>query len=87
MVLRGTGPRNYGEGGAFFFVARGPVPRERWITRAMARDRPAHYGKMAGKRDEGTGPCTTDIGADLGKIPFPFSSGIFFCEGQARALR
>ena len=26
----------YGEGVAFFIVARGPVPRERWSARAMA---------------------------------------------------
>ena len=32
----------------FFFVARGPVPRERWITRAMARDRLPPYDERAG---------------------------------------
>ena len=32
------------EGEAFFLtVARGPVPRERWSARAMARDRPSPY--------------------------------------------
>ena len=33
----------------FFFVARGPVSRERWMTRArtMARDRPSPYGEGA----------------------------------------
>ena len=28
-------------------VARGPVPRERWIARGMARDRPSPYGEGA----------------------------------------
>ena len=42
---RGTGPRPTVEGGRFFTVARGPVPRDRWITRTMARDRPSPYGK------------------------------------------
>ena len=28
----------------FFIVARGPVPRERWIARTLARDRPSPYG-------------------------------------------
>ena len=34
-------PSPYGRGGAFFTVARGPVPRER----SMARDRPSPYVK------------------------------------------
>ena len=37
-------PSPYGEG-AFFFVARGPVPRERWSACGMARDRPSPYGE------------------------------------------
>ena len=37
-------PSPYGEEAAFFFVARGPVPRARWITRVLARDRPSPYG-------------------------------------------
>ena len=37
-------PSPYGEEKAFFIVARGPVPRERWIARDMARDRPSPYG-------------------------------------------
>ena len=28
-----------GQGAVFFTVARGPVPRERWSARTMARDR------------------------------------------------
>ena len=28
----------------FFFVSRGPVPRDRWIARMLARDRPSPYG-------------------------------------------
>ena len=39
------GPSPYGEGERFFIVARGPVPRERWIMRALARDRPSPYGE------------------------------------------
>ena len=31
--------------GVIFTVARGPVPRERWIARTMARDRPSPYGE------------------------------------------
>ena len=46
-------PSPYGERGVFLFVnagmhffivARGPVPRECWITRTLARDRPSPYG-------------------------------------------
>ena len=40
-------PSPYGEGGAFFSVARGPVPRDRWGVRGMARDRPSPYGEVA----------------------------------------
>ena len=40
---RGTGPRPTMRGGVFFTVARGPVPRERWSERTMARDRPSPY--------------------------------------------
>ena len=29
----------------FFIVARGPVPRDRWIPRTLARDRPSPYGE------------------------------------------
>ena len=32
-------PSLYGEGVAFFFVARGPVPRDRWIARARTMER------------------------------------------------
>ena len=43
---RGTGPRPTVKGGERFFpVARGPVPRERWSARTMARDRPSPYGE------------------------------------------
>ena len=28
----------------FFIVARGPVPRDGWVARTMARDRPSPYG-------------------------------------------
>ena len=37
-------PSPYGEGMAFFTVARGPVPRDRWIARArtMARETRSH---------------------------------------------
>ena len=31
--------------GLDFPVARGPVPRDRWGVRTMARDRPSPYGK------------------------------------------
>ena len=41
---RGTGPRPTVKRVAFFIVARGPVPRDRWGARAMARDRPSPYG-------------------------------------------
>ena len=40
---RGTGPRPTVKGAVPATVARGPVPRDRWITRAMARDRPSPY--------------------------------------------
>ena len=40
-------PSPYDEGEAFFTVARGPVPRERWSARTMARDRPSPYGEGA----------------------------------------
>ena len=43
---RGTGPRPT-VGGVFLNVARGPVPRERWDARTMARDRPSPYVKEA----------------------------------------
>ena len=40
------GPKPYGEGGGFSPpVARGPVPRDCWSARAMARDRPSPYGE------------------------------------------
>ena len=52
---RGTGPRPTVKGAVFFvargpvprerhlfIVARGPVPRERWIARAMARETRSH---------------------------------------------
>ena len=39
-------PSPYGEG-AFFIVARGPVPRDRWSARGMARDRPSPYDERA----------------------------------------
>ena len=29
-----------------FLVARGPVPRERWIARTLARDRPSPYDEV-----------------------------------------
>ena len=32
-------PSPYGEGQAFFIVARGPVPRERWSARARTMTR------------------------------------------------
>ena len=35
-------PSPYGEGGAFFIVARGPVPRDRWDARGMARGTRSH---------------------------------------------
>ena len=49
---RSFGNPQHGEGQAlalryrvpFFFVARGPVPRDRWVIRGMARDRPSPYG-------------------------------------------
>ena len=31
-------PSPYGEGGVFFIVTRGSVPRDRWVARAMARE-------------------------------------------------
>ena len=50
-------PSPYGNARRFFPVARGPVPRERWIarTRAMARDRPSPY-------DEGRAFCRRGLG-------------------------
>ena len=42
-------PRTSLSRGRFFFtVARGPVPREYWGTRTMARDRPSPYGEGIG---------------------------------------
>ena len=39
-------PSPYDEGGRFSTGARGPVPRERWGARTMARDRPSPHGKV-----------------------------------------
>ena len=44
------GPRPTVKGGFSPPVARGPVPRDRWIARTMARDRPSPY-------DEGGAFC------------------------------
>ena len=33
--------------GVVFTVARGPVPRDRWDARGMARDRPSPYDEGA----------------------------------------
>ena len=63
------GPKPYGERddvffvvrATFFFVARGPVPRDRWLPAScfsvaigMARDRPSPYVRN-GRADDGEG--------------------------------
>ena len=55
---RGTGPRPTGKGRLFFIVARGPVPRERWNARGMARDRPSPYGEGGAFFPVARGPVT-----------------------------
>ena len=61
---RGTArdrPAPYGEGMAFFSIARGPVPRERWSARTMARDRPAPYVKREAFFHRSTGHVTATL--------------------------
>ena len=77
-------------------VARGPVPRDHWMTRAMARDRPSPYGeggifyRSAGAcppraldcADDGAGNCA------CGNLrgPTPYDEGETFCRrGPGRA--
>ena len=59
-----SGRPQHGEGqalalrwGAFFIVSRGPVPRERWIARAMARDRPSPYDERKAYFHRSAGAC------------------------------
>ena len=92
-------PSPYGEGVAFFIVARGPVPRDRWIARTLARDRPSPYGEGvaffivargpsdATRASERVSPAsvrpTRKTHADQGRFPFRPRHD----EGQALALR
>ena len=52
---RGTGPSPTVRE-AFLIVVRGLVPRERWIARTMARDRPSPYGE-GGVFNRSAGAC------------------------------
>ena len=45
LTVAVTGPRPTVKENVLRPVARGPVPRERWNARTMARDRPSPYGE------------------------------------------
>ena len=45
----------------FFTVAWGPVPREHWIARTMARDRPAPYSEGVAFFIVARGPVPRDF--------------------------
>ena len=69
-------PSPYGEEAAFFFVARGPVPRDRWNAWILARDRPS-YGEEAAFFFVARGP-----------VPRAgWNARALHGEGQALALR
>ena len=86
--------------GVSYIVARGPVPRDRWIDRSMARDRPSPYGKgsRSGYRSAGALGCHTRIRAGFPRERRSEGETFFFVarraldyadagEGQALALR
>ncbi len=65
---RGTGPRPTVNGAVPDTVARGPVPRDRWVARAMARDRPSPYdegGPSAAAAPVGAPPYCIETGRSL----------------------
>ena len=88
-------PSPYGERWRFFFVVRGPVPRECPRSRTMARDRPSPYGKTWGPLCRARSPDldpfgirrsrTTEGNGDRSAGACPPRS--WPGEGQALALR
>ena len=60
---RGTGPRPTMKEGRFLIVVRGPVPRDRWIARMLARE------TLSDARVASEGPSPTMKGGFLPSRP------------------
>ena len=79
IVLGPLGPKR-----RFFTVARGPVPRDRWRARGMARDRPSPYGEGQAFFTVARGPVPRDRGTARDR-PSPYGEGQAFFHRSAGA--
>ena len=64
--------------GLDFPVARGPVPRARWIAQTMARDRPSPYGEGGRFFIVVRGPVPREFSVDRSMArdrPSPYGEG------------